>query len=209
MILLSNLKHVYNPQITLKFQDLEIVNGEHCLILGDSGSGKTTFLHILTGLLKPTYGKVSINNQDLYQLKGNSLDQFRAKNIGIVFQRPYLINSLTVLENLLVAQSFAGFKENKDEVKTCLDSLGILNKSEIYPQELSQGQLQRVSIARALINKPHILIADEPTSSLDDKNTAIVLDLLIHQAQSQNASLIIATHDARVKNRFSKTYKIS
>ncbi len=208
MISLQEVSHSYTEQQLIKFKDWNVDQGEQWLILGASGSGKSTLLNILTGLLKPTAGEVIINHQNLYHLKGNAIDQFRAKNIGLVFQKPHLIRSLSVLENLLVTQSFAGLKEDKHRIEEVLTQLGISQKIYDYPQELSAGQLQRVSIARAVLNKPKIIFADEPTSSLDDGNTEKVLDLLIHQATLEKASLIIATHDKRVKNKIAHTYTI-
>jgi len=208
MISLKGLSHSYKEQQKIQFKDWEVAQGQHWLILGESGSGKSTLLNILTGLLKPTNGEVLINNQNLYRLEGNAIDQFRAKNIGLVFQKPHLIHSLSVLENLLVTQSFAGLKEDKNRIEEVLTQLGIPQKINDYPNKLSAGQLQRVSIARAVLNKPKIIFADEPTSSLDDGNTQKVLDLLINQATLEQASLIIATHDKRVKHKIENTYSI-
>lgn len=209
MISIKGLSHTYKEQSEIRFENWDVKQGEHCLVLGESGSGKSTLLSIITGLLKPDKGDVIINNQNLYHLTGNALDKFRARNIGLVFQKPHLIHSLTVLENLLITQSFAGLKEDKDRIGEVLQQLGIIDKIKNYPNKLSVGQLQRVSIARAVLNKPKIILADEPTSSLDDSSTEKVLDLLINQAFKEKASLIIATHDKRVKNKIANTYLIN
>lgn len=208
MISLVELSHTYKEHSKIVFNDLEIASGEHWLILGESGSGKSTLLNILTGLLQPTNGSVIINNQNLYNLKGNARDKFRAQNIGLVFQKPHLVSSLNILENLLITQSFAGLKQDRKRIEEVLDQLGIASKITDFPNNLSVGQLQRVSIARAVLNKPKIILADEPTSSLDDSNTDKVLNLLINQASVEGASLIIATHDKRVKGRIANTYFI-
>ena len=208
MISLQGLSHSYKEQQNIPFKDWKVEQGQHWLILGESGSGKSTLLNILTGLLKPTNGEVIINHQNLYELEGNALDRFRAQNMGLVFQKPHLIQSLTVLENLLITQSFAGLKEDQQRIKEVLTQLGIAQKLNDYPNKLSAGQLQRVSIARAVLNKPKIIFADEPTSSLDDGNTQKVLDLLINQATIEGASLMIATHDKRVKQSIAHTYLI-
>jgi putative ABC transport system ATP-binding protein len=208
MIELNTISHQYNNQFSLNFKDWKINKGEEWLLLGDSGSGKTTLLHILSGLLKPTIGTVLINDTSLYQLSSKELDRFRGCNIGIVFQRPHLIKSLTIQENLLLAQSFAQLPEDLSRVSDVLGSLDIQSRKHSYPQELSQGQLQRASIARALINKPTLLIADEPTSSLDDKNTEAVLTLLKEQSAMNGATLIVATHDKRIKDAFVKIYQL-
>ena len=208
MISVHSVSHNYPGGSQISFKDWEISNGQQWLLLGASGSGKTTLLHILTGILKPTHGSVTINETSIYTLSSKALDQFRGRNIGIIFQRPHLIKSLSIAENLLMAQSFAGLPSDRNRIKEVLHSLGIEDKINNYPAELSQGQLQRVSIARAVINKPTMLIADEPTSSLDDKNTDTVLQLLIAQSVLNNATLIVATHDKRVKDAFTNTYEL-
>jgi putative ABC transport system ATP-binding protein len=208
MISLKSVAHQYNPDKLISFKDWEVKDAEQWLLLGSSGSGKTTLLHILTGILKPTKGDVLLKNTSLYGLGSRALDQFRGRNIGIVFQRPHLIKSLTIAENLFMAQSFADLPTDRRRVQEALASLGIAEKENAYPSELSQGQLQRVSIARAVINKPALLIADEPTSSLDDKNADAVLELLLSQSNLNGATLIVATHDNRVKEAFTHRYEL-
>jgi len=209
MIALNAVSHNYENGHKIGFKDWQIDDGSQWLLLGVSGSGKTTLLHILTGILKPQQGSVTINGTSIYDLSSKHLDQFRGRNIGIIFQRPHLIKSLTIKENLIMAQSFANLPTDLNRVREVLTSLGIADKKDAYPNELSHGQLQRVSIARAVINRPTLLIADEPTSSLDDKNAAAVLDLLINQSDINQATLIVATHDKRVKDAFTNTYELS
>jgi len=209
MISIKSVAHSYNDAQQISFKDWQINDGEQWLLLGESGSGKTTLLHILTGILKPKQGEVQISDTSIYQLSSKKLDQFRGRHIGIVFQRPHLIKSLTIGENLVMAQSFANLPENHDRVNEVLKSLDILHKKNEYPTALSQGQLQRVSIARAVINKPALLIADEPTSSLDDKNAKAVLELLMQQSGLNQATLVVATHDKRVKDAFTHTYDLA
>lgn len=209
MISIQSVSHQYGATQALKFADWQVNNGEQWLLLGQSGSGKTTLLHILTGLLKPTQGDVKINNTSLYSLSSKKLDEFRGQHIGIVFQQPHLIKSLNITENLLIAQRFAGLPTDKKRIDEVLSSLNMVHKKNAYPQELSQGQLQRVTIARAVINKPTLLIADEPTSSLDDKNAEAVLTLLKEQSALNQATLVVATHDKRVKDAFTQTYSLS
>lgn len=208
MISIQSVTHRYSDAHNISFNDWKINDGEQWLLLGESGSGKTTLLHILTGILKPSAGGVNINGTSVYTLSPRALDQFRGRNIGIIFQRPHLIKSLTVAENLALAQSFARLPENTARINEVLGSLGIADKKNSYPNTLSQGQLQRVSIARAVINKPALLIADEPTSSLDDKNAMAVLNLLLQQSGLNQATLIVATHDKRVKDAFTNTYEL-
>lgn len=206
MLQLKSVSHTYNGMEVLNFSDWNIQRGENWLLLGESGSGKTTLLHILTGIIKPTKGQVLINETDLYKLSSRELDRFRGRNIGLVFQQPHLIKSLTVEENLKLAQTFAKLPEDKSRIEQVLSELGMGQKMKSYPAELSQGQLQRASIARAVLNKPALLIADEPTSSLDNKNAKAVINLLLKLSESSNSTLIISTHDDRVKEAFSKEY---
>ncbi|HEY0244870.1 MAG TPA: ATP-binding cassette domain-containing protein [Mucilaginibacter sp.] len=208
MINIHSLQCHYGNRI-LSFLDWYIQQGEHWLVLGESGSGKTTLLHLLGGLLKPNAGEVVINGMPIYQLSEARLDRYRGQNIGMVFQRAHLIKSLNVFDNLLAAQSFAGIRPDKNRIRAVLGSLNIEDRQQSFPAELSQGQLQRVSIARAVINEPGIIMADEPTSSLDDKNAGLVIDLLIGQAEEYNSTLIIASHDKRVKDRIANTYLVS
>ncbi len=209
MIAIESIKHTYANGLVLDFKDWHIQQGEQWLLLGESGSGKTTLIHILTGILRPETGAVKINGVSLYQLSSKELDRFRGRNVGIIFQRPHLIKSLTISENLRLPQSFAGLEINQSRIDEVLASLGILDKKDSYPDSLSQGQLQRVSIARAVMNKPALLIADEPTSSLDDKNAQAVLSLLQEQSALHQATLIVATHDKRVKDAFTHTYNLA
>ncbi|WP_285055641.1 ABC transporter ATP-binding protein [Pedobacter ginsengisoli] len=208
MISVKSVSHEYPSGYHINFKDWMVKDGEQWLLLGASGSGKTTLLHILTGILKPSQGQVTMDATSVYDLSPKELDQFRGRNIGIIFQRPHLIKSLSISENLLMAQSFAKLPENEDRVNEVLNSLGIADKKDAYQKELSQGQLQRVSIARAVINKPALLIADEPTSSLDDKNASAVLELLLEQSGLNHATLIVATHDKRIKDAFTNTYEL-
>lgn len=206
MIIAQSVSYYYNQDHHLSFKDWRIAEAEQWLLLGDSGSGKTTLINIISGLLKPASGQVIIKDTDIYQLKGKDRDHFRGQNIGIIFQKPHIIKSLTIMENLFIAQGFALLKEDKLRVEEVLESLGIANKKNAYPDELSYGQLQRVSIARAVINKPTLLIADEPTSSLDDRNAEIVINLLAEQSRVNGSTLVVSTHDQRVKDSFDKKY---
>lgn len=204
-----NLKHRYeNSEYTISYPDFTLNEKEHLLIIGGSGSGKTTLLHILGGLLKPTQGEVFIDGTSMYSMSESGLDRFRRNHIGIVFQRIHLISALTVIENLALAQYLSKQPKNKSLLHDLLSELGIADKAKKYPNELSFGESQRVGIARAVINKPSILFADEPTSNLDDKNSDKVLKLLQDQAEKNDASLIIATHDERIKRHYSNVLNL-
>lgn len=209
MFNLNNIEHKYNGQSVLRLPDFAGAQGEHWLVLGYSGSGKTTLLHIMAGVLRPSQGEVTVAGERLHALQGSSLDRFRGANIGIVFQQMHLIATLTVEDNLLLAQYLAKVPGDRDRVQSVLDSLDIGDKAQSYPSQLSYGQQQRVSIARAVINSPKIILADEPTSSLDDLHCGQVIDLLVQQAQKYQATLVITTHDQRVKSRFTRQLNLS
>lgn len=202
----DSLTKTFATGTTLRFPDWTVGTGEQWLLLGESGSGKTTLLHMLGGLLKPSAGRVIIKGTDIYALSSRQLDCFRGLHIGIVFQQPHLIRSMTVWENLLLAQSLAGKGSDIARVRELLDTLQLDQKRHSYPQALSQGQAQRVGIARALVNRPALLLADEPTSSLDNRNAAAVIRLLTDLAASVNSTLVISTHDDRVKEAFFKDF---
>lgn len=176
--------------------------GNTILITGNSGRGKSTYLHILAGLLKPKTGSIEIDSTDIVTLSERKNDSFRGKNIGIVFQKPHFIASLTILENLEMTSWLATGKKNTANAMKLINQLGLIKHASKLPSQLSVGQQQRVSIARALINEPKVLLADEPTSSLDDKNTEIVIDLLTSLSKEYKAALIIVTHDNRIKQKF-------
>ena len=204
MLKTSELTHIYDRENSFAFPDIQCNEGEKWLLLGQSGSGKTTLLHILGGLLKPETGDVVVGSTAINKLSNAELDKFRGKHIGIIFQRPHFIRALTVGENLLLAQKLAGVTQNKTRIETLLNRLNIGNKINSKPHNLSQGEQQRVSIARALVNGPDLILADEPTSALDDKNTHEVIKLLENQAEEENATLLIVTHDGRLKEYFKK-----
>lgn len=172
------------------------------MILGQSGVGKSTFLHILAGILKPRQGSVLYNNQELYQLSPGKMDKFRGQNIGIIFQRPHFVQALSAEENLLIAQKLAGQNINRNSAQEILSRLQLDHRKNAKTYNLSQGELQRLSIARAVINGPAVILADEPTSALDDQNCNEVVKLLQHQAELVNACLVIVTHDNRLKSLF-------
>lgn len=186
----------------MHFPGWQVADGAHALILGPSGSGKTTYLHLLSGLLRSQQGDIFINQTNLSELSGAALDQFRGQYLGFVFQKPHLIASLTVKENVLLACFLAKKAQKEDAVEELLTKLNIQHLAHRKIHEISQGQAQRVSIARAVVNKPVIIFGDEPTASLDDESCDAVIRLLKEQAEMCGASLIIATHDQRVKSEF-------
>jgi len=201
MIKTSSLSYSYDAEKKIHFSDFTIQTGAQFLLLGESGSGKTTLLHLLGGLLRSQVGSVEVNGTDITKLSESGLDRFRGQQYGFIFQRNHLIAALTVKKNLLMSPFLAGLEQNQSRVEEVLDQLGILEKKNARIQDLSLGQAQRVAIARAVLNKPSVILADEPTSALDDKNCDRVSDLLLSVAGQNRATLIIATHDQRLKNK--------
>ena len=168
------------------------------LITGPSGVGKTTLLSILCGLQKPTNGSIIYNDIDLYNLAENEIDNFRGKNLGIVFQNFNLINSFTVKQNLEIAANAIGNKSS-DQYFNLLDRIGLADKSHIKVANLSIGEKQRLAVARAFVGEPQWIFCDEPTSSLDDKNANIIANLIKEESSRCKASLVLITHDSRIQ----------
>jgi len=203
MIHSTTLQFAYNKDKEFTFPEISGNVEEPCLIIGPSGCGKSTLLHLLGGLMKPHKGTIRVNEEDITKLSGTGLDQFRGKHIGIIFQKPHFIRSLNVLDNLLVAPFFGGGKVDTNKALLILEGLGLGDKTKQAPGTLSQGEQQRLSIARVLINEPTVILADEPTSALDDENCNEVIRLLRDKAKSSNSALIIVTHDGRLKDQIS------
>jgi len=185
---------------------MECRSSGQLLILGDSGSGKTTLLHLICGLLKPQTGSINIDGIDVTSLNDRELDKFRGVNIGVVFQQAHFVQSLTVSENLalpaLMTSENISSEELSERTVGLLKRLRLDHKADSLPRELSVGEQQRASIARALIHKPKVVFADEPTSALDDKSTEAVISLLEEETNHAGASLVIVTHDQRLKHRY-------
>jgi putative ABC transport system ATP-binding protein len=208
MFAIQDLKHAFAGHEVLRIDTWRAAQGEQWLMLGPSGSGKTTLLHALAGILRPTAGSVSIAGQDFSALSAAELDRFRGRNIGIVLQRLHLLPSLTVAQNVQLAQYLAGLPQDADRVQEVLAGLDLADKADARPQALSHGQAQRAAIARAVVNRPRLLLADEPTSNLDDARCTQALDLLLSQAAACGATLVIATHDQRVKARVANHFQL-
>ena len=192
MISIKNISKWYGSFQVLTECSTDVKKGEVVVVCGPSGSGKSTLLHILAGLLRPSDGSVEV-----------------ARPIGIVPQKLHLISSLDVEDNLLLAQYMAGAKQEPARAAQVLAGVGLADRAHSRPHQLSHGQAQRVAVARAVMNRPKLLIADEPTSNLDDAHCAAALDLLETQAAECGATLIVATHDARAKPRFEHRLELS
>ena len=205
MLKTQSVFFAYNEQTEFRFPDIELAPGENLLVLGESGIGKTTLLHLLAGLLQPKSGSVELMGTMFHELSSARLDRFRGRHIGLVFQRPHFVQALSIQENLALVQYLAGKPQDKKRIREVLDGLGIGHKLREKPHHLSQGEQQRAAIALAVINNPQLILADEPTSSLDDKNSAKVAALLKEQASATGAQLVIITHDQRLKDQFQNT----
>ncbi len=203
MLKTQNLSYQYPNQKKLVFKDIELSTANSLLITGESGKGKSTLLHLLSGFLKPREGSIIISKTEISKLKEPARDQFRGQHIGIVTQNQHFVESLSVYENI----EFHGWlgkrkKVPKAGILNILNQMDILDLADELPGNLSVGQRQRAGIARALINKPKMILADEPTSNLDDKNTNKVANLLLESVQEANSSLVVVTHDKRLKPYF-------
>lgn len=202
MIETRDLKFSYPKDQSFTFPDIHLAPEEHLLVLGPSGVGKTTLLNLLSGILPAASGTITIDGVQLTSLNRESLDEFRGANIGLVFQQYHYVKSLTVEENLKLRQYFPKKIIDRTRRLAMAERLGlspILHKKIIH---LSQGQQQRLSIALGLIHQPKVVLADEPTSNLDDSNCERVLSLLKEEAQLCGSSLVIITHDKRVTAYF-------
>jgi putative ABC transport system ATP-binding protein len=172
--------------------------------LGQSGKGKTTLLHLLAGMIRPTAGIIKIQKTDITELGNRELDKFRGQHIGIIFQTAHFVDSISVLNNLMLSPFLSGKKIAESEAVKVLERLNVGHKAAQKPASLSVGEQQRCAIARAVFHKPAVILADEPTSALDDENAQQVIDMLEEQARQTGAALIIVTHDKRLKDRFQK-----
>ena len=209
MIQTEKLTFSYKEGATaFSFPDISLKSEENLLILGKSGIGKTTFLHLLAGLLSPKSGKVKVDRVDINALSHGKLDVFRGQNIGLIFQKKHAIQSLNVLENLKARLFFSKKKFNTSEIDNLLEELDLSAHKHSKTNTLSEGQLQRLSIAMGVVHQPKVILADEPTSSLDDENCFNVIKLLQKQAKQTKASLVVITHDSRIKALFQNTIEL-
>lgn len=188
----------YNVVKALRPTDLVINEGEFVAIIGPSGSGKSTLLHLLAGLDKPSSGKVYIGDKSIYDMKESELTKFRRRNIGFIFQFFNLIPVLTIEENIKLPMLMDGKKVDKDYLEEILDILGLKDRRKHLPGEVSGGQQQRAAIGRALLSKPKIIFADEPTGNLDSKSSKEVLDLLTMSIKKYKQTLVMITHDPKI-----------
>ena len=198
----SGLAYSYKDGPTLEFADIEVPQGAVLLLRGTSGAGKSTWLALVAGLLTASSGDVTVAGQPLKSLGKVAGDAWRARNIGFLPQKLHLSSALTVYNNLAMAQWAAGQPENAAQISAALTALDVQMLASRKPGQLSGGQAQRVALARAVLLKPKVILADEPTASLDDEAAAASLNLLRSTAHREGATLVIATHDARVESHF-------
>jgi putative ABC transport system ATP-binding protein len=190
-----------NKQNILNQLDLFVPAAQHLALLGDSGSGKTTFLHILAGLLQADSGLVTVNNQNLSSLNEQELALYRRK-IGLIFQHYQLLDCLTVKQNILFQHKLNFPKQEASEFEHLVEALGLQNKLDALPYQLSGGEQQRVGIARALLNKPQVIFADEPTGNLDQKRSHQVVKLLTELCSERQVNLVMVTHSHQLTDYF-------
>tara|TARA_A100001388_G_C28545321_1_gene392217 strand:- start:17 stop:643 length:627 start_codon:yes stop_codon:yes gene_type:complete len=208
MLKTKEVKFSYSKENQMRFPDLNVKKGESLLVLGESGSGKTTLIQIIAGLLKPNSGLVEFNGTNYEKLTQKKLDQFRGRHIGMVFQKPHFVRNISIIENIMLSLYLSKNKHDEKQIKELLEQVGLKNKANFLPDQLSQGEQQRSAIALAVAKRPDMILADEPTSSLDDSNCYKTIRLLKNQAQSKNAQLIIITHDQRLKDQFKNSISL-
>ena len=198
MIRTQQLRYQYPNGPALSFPDVDVPQGTVLLLSGPSGCGKSTWLALVAALVRPTAGQLAVANQSLIALKKVASDAWRSRTIGFLPQKLHLSAALSVRQNLALAQWASGGHEDAARIQNALSALGVADLSDRLPAQLSGGQAQRVALARAVLQKPQVILADEPTASLDDEAAADAVDLLLTTARTHGATLVIATHDARV-----------
>ncbi|PYT23905.1 MAG: ABC transporter [Acidobacteria bacterium] len=186
----------------LKGIDLEIPRGQFAAIMGPSGSGKSTLLGLLAGLDGPTTGQIVLDGEDITDLEEDQLALLRGRKVGFVFQSYHLIPTLTAQENVMLPIELSGNSaDGTERARELLDSVGLLDRSDHYPVQLSGGEQQRVALARAFVGRPPILLADEPTGNLDTANGRVVLDLLVTLNRREETTLVLVTHDQQISEQ--------
>jgi putative ABC transport system ATP-binding protein len=195
---IAGLRHDYGSAAVLHDFSFYAAPGQHSLLLGPSGSGKTTLINLIAGLLTVQHGTIRIAGETMAGTPAMR-DDLRRRRIGIIFQTLRLVEALSVTANLRLAQKLAGRARDDAEIGRLLDEVGLGHRAHARPRALSQGEAQRAAVARALVGRPDLLIADEPTSALDDANAERIARLLVSTADAHGSTLLIATHDARLK----------
>lgn len=201
MLEVARLVAGYGGKPVARLPSVSIPAGEAAVIAGPSGSGKTTVLLAIAGLAETLGGTVSIAGVNVADLRGRRRDRHRGRSIGLIFQDLHLVPGLSALDNMLLAPFAGGAKPDRARAVALLERLGVADRRDAHAEKLSRGQAQRVAIARALMMRPQLILADEPTASLDDDACGSVVALLLETARESGAALMVATHDARVRAR--------
>ncbi len=211
MIRASKIEKSYGNLKILNGLDFEVVAGEAVCILGASGAGKSTFLHILGTLDRPTRGTVYFQGSDLFSKSDGELSAFRSQKLGFVFQFHHLLSEFDALENVMLPGRIAGLSTHdcRQRAKTLLEYLGLAHRLKHYPSQLSGGEQQRVAIARALFHNPVLLLADEPTGNLDSENSQKIQDLFFQLKEEMGLTLVVVTHDTRFSARFRRSVRMA
>lgn len=213
-LLLNNVKKAYRQPdgSTLPVLDIdqyEMKQGEQASLVGSSGGGKTTLLNVISGILAPDSGSVTIDGVDIAKLHEVGRDRFRASRIGFVFQTFHLLPAFTALENVLLGMSFSGSKPDKSFAVHLLDRVGLKHRLHHKPQRMSVGEQQRVSVARSMANRPRLLLADEPTANVDPANQDLILNLIRETCREHNVTLLMVTHAMEVAHKFDRIDKLA
>ncbi len=211
MLRAVKIEKQYGNLSILRGLDFEVVHGEAVCILGASGAGKSTFLHILGTLDRPTKGSVYYHSEDLFAKNDAALSAFRAQRMGFVFQFHHLLSEFDALENVMMPGRILGqpILDCRARAKSLLDYLGLSHRLTHFPSELSGGEQQRVAIARALFHRPQLLLADEPTGNLDSENSQKIQDLFFQLKEEMGLTLIVVTHDTRFAARFPRSIRMA
>ncbi|MBQ0162656.1 MAG: ABC transporter ATP-binding protein [Treponema sp.] len=215
IIQISDLEKTYVSKgenlTVLKGLNLEVEEGKKVTIVGQSGNGKSTLLNIISGIDSITSGSVKVGEYDLSKMSENELCKYRSEFIGLVFQFHYLLKDFTALENVFLPAFMAGMnkKDAEEKALSLLEDVGLLERKDHLPSELSGGERQRIAVARALINDPKLILADEPTGNLDPQNAEVIANLLFSVSEKYNKTLILVTHDMQIAKRGDIVYKIA
>lgn len=193
----------------LDIDNFQMADGEQVALIGSSGGGKTTLLNVISGISRADSGTVIIDGTDLSQVHEITRDRFRAQRIGIVFQTFHLLPAFSALENVLLGMSFSGRKVDKTYAHQLLDRVGLGARVSHRPSQLSVGEQQRVAVARALANRPTLMLADEPTASVDTSNQDMILKLLREACTENNVALLLVTHSPEIASQFARVEKLS
>ncbi|MFO0915467.1 MAG: ABC transporter ATP-binding protein [Pirellulales bacterium] len=187
---------------------LRLDQGEQVVLIGKSGGGKTTLLHIIAGITRPDSGQVLINGVDTARLSEVGRDRFRAENIGYVFQTFNLLSGFSALENVLLGMTFSRRGADRARARDLLDRVGLAGRIHHKPGQMSVGEQQRTAVARALANRPRLLLADEPTANIDPRHQQVVIDMIRQQCQSENVTLLLVTHAMEVASQFARVERL-